>query len=156
MWLAQTTYTYTTVDTTNAAVGGGFWAAMAAMWLVWLVVLVVAIVAMWKIFAKAGQPGWAAIIPIYNIYITLKIVGRPGWWVLLYFIPLVQIVVSLVVSIDLAKSFGKSDLFGVVGLWLFSLIGYLMLAFGSAKYVGPSVAGSGGAPSSHAPTPTAA
>ncbi len=138
MWFAQdavTTYTYTT---TSTDVGGGFWAALGAMWILWLVVLVIAIVAMWKIFTKAGEAGWKSIIPIYNVYILLKIVGRPGWWLILFLIPIVNVVVSLVVSIDLAKSFGKSDLFGVVALWLFSLIGYLMLGFGSAEYKGPS------------------
>lgn len=106
--------------------------------LIWLVVAVLGIVAMWKVFAKAGQPGWAAIIPIYNIYITLKVVGRPGWWLLLLLIPFVNIVVGLIVCMDLAKSFAKSTVFGVVGLWLFSIIGWLMLAFGDAQYVGPA------------------
>lgn len=106
--------------------------------LIWLVVAVLGIVAMWKVFAKAGQPGWAAIIPIYNIYITLKVVGRPGWWLLLLLIPFVNIVVGLIVCMDLAKSFAKSTVFGVVGLFLFSIIGWLMLAFGDAQYVGPA------------------
>ena len=73
------------------------------------------------------------------MYVMLKIVGRPDWWLLLYFIPLANIVVSIIVSIDLARSFGKSDVFGVVGLFLFSLVGYCMLAFGKDKYIGPSV-----------------
>jgi hypothetical protein len=96
----------------------------------------IAIVTMWRVFQKAGQPGWAAIIPIYNLYILLKVVGRPGWWMLLYLIPLVNVVVHIVVSIDLAKAFGKDTAFGVIGLWLFSLIGMLILAFGDATYKG--------------------
>lgn len=107
---------------------------------IWLCVAIIAIIAYWKIFTKAGQAGWKSIIPIYNIYMVLKIVGRPGWWLLLLFIPFVNIVVTIVVAVDLAKSFGKSDLFGIVGLWLFSLIGHLMLAFGSAEYKGPAAA----------------
>ncbi|MER5266135.1 DUF5684 domain-containing protein [Actinosynnema sp. NPDC002837] len=98
------------------------------------------IVAMWKVFAKAGKPGWAAIIPLYNIYVQLKIVGRPGWWLILFFIPVVNIVISLLVAIDMAKSFGKGSGFGVVGLWLFGFVGYPMLAFGSATYRGPAAA----------------
>jgi len=152
MWFAQEpTFTVTTIETTNADTGA--LAAFAGVYLFfWLAVAVIAIIAMWKIFTKAGEAGWKSIIPIYNLYILLKIVGRPGWWILLFLVPFVNIVVSLVVSIDLAKSFGKSDLFGVVGLWLFSLIGYLMLAFGSAAYVGPAAAG-GAAPSNQTPTP---
>jgi hypothetical protein len=106
--------------------------------LVGLIVAVVAIIASWKIYSKAGKPGWAAIIPIYNMYVMLQIVGRPGWWILLFFVPLVNMVISILLAIDLARSFGKSDAFGIIGLWLFGFIGYLMLAFGSAKYVGPA------------------
>ena len=111
------------------------------MLLIWLAVLVVCIIAFWKVFTKAGQPGWAAIIPIYNLIILLKIAGRPAWWFLLMLIPIVNIVISLIVAIDVAKSFGQSTVFGVVMLWLLSNIGYLVLAFGSAKYIGPAAAG---------------
>lgn len=89
---------------------------------------------MWKLFIKAGQPGWKAIIPIYNVYILLKIVGRPGWWIILYFIPLVNIVISLIVALDLAKRFGRSDAFGIILLWLFSVIGFLIIGFGNSIY----------------------
>ncbi len=108
--------------------------------LIGLVIGVFLIVAMWKVFTKAGQPGWAAIIPFYNIYVQLKIVGRPGWWLVLFLIPFVNIVISLLVAIDLAKSFGRSAGFGVVGLWLFGFVGYPMLAFGDATYRGPAAA----------------
>ncbi|PRY43901.1 DUF5684 domain-containing protein [Umezawaea tangerina] len=101
---------------------------------------ILAIVALWKIFTKAGKPGWAAIIPFYNIYTMLKVAGRPGWWLILYIIPIVNIIISIVVAIDLAKSFGKSGVFGFFGLWMFSIIGYLMLAFGNANYHGPAAA----------------
>ena len=69
----------------------------------------------WKVFTKAGQPGWAILIPFYNTYVLLKIVGRPGWWLVLMFIPLVNIVIAIIVAIDLAKSFGKS-LYGLSAL----------------------------------------
>jgi hypothetical protein len=93
--------------------------------------------AVWRIFHKGGQPGWASLIPIYNIYIFLKIVGRPGWWLFLLFIPIVGVVISLIMALDLAKVFGKSAIFGFFLLWLFP-IGYLILGLGSARYMGPS------------------
>jgi len=102
-----------------------------------LIVAVVIIVALWRTFSKAGKPGWYSIIPILNVYTLVKIAGRPGWWTVLYFIPIAGLIVSAFVSIDLAKAFGKSSTFGIVALWLFSAIGYLILGFGSAKYEGP-------------------
>lgn len=104
----------------------------------WLIVAILMIAGFWKTFEKAGQPGWAAIIPIYNLYILLQIVGRPGWWILLYLIPLVNIIIPIIVGIDVAKSFGKDTLFGVLLLWLFMPIGFLLLGFGDAQYVGPA------------------
>ena len=105
-------------------------------WIIYAVVVVVAIIALWRVFAKAGRPGWAAIIPIYNIYTLVKVSGNSGWFVLLYFIPVVNIIISVIDALGVAKNFGKSGVFGFVGLWLFSLIGYLILGFGSAQYVG--------------------
>jgi len=104
-----------------------------------LAILVLIIASFWKVFAKAGHPGWAAIIPIYNIYILCKIAGRPGWWLLLLFIPLVNIIISAIVSIDVAKAFGRGTGFGI-GLWLLGIIFYPILAFGSAQYQGPAAA----------------
>ncbi len=117
--------------------GGGGGAGGALFLVIWLAVLVLIIVTFWKLFVKAGHPGWAAIIPIYNLYILCKIGGRPGWWVILFFIPIVGIVISALVSIDVAKSFGQSLLFGI-GLWLLWFIFYPVLAFGSAQYQGPA------------------
>ena len=101
-----------------------------------LIIAVIAIIALWRVFSKAGRPGWAAIIPIYNIYTLVKVSGNSGWFTLLYFIPIVNIIVSVIVALGVAKNFGKSAAFGIVGLWLFSLIGYLIIGFGSAKYQG--------------------
>lgn len=107
--------------------------------LIGLIFAVLVIAGVWKIFSKAGQPGWAAIIPIYNIYVLLKIVGRPGWWLLLFFIPFVNIVIAIILNIDLAKSFGKSVfVWGILLLTIFSAIGYILLGFGSSTYQGPS------------------
>lgn len=105
-----------------------------------LIFVVLFIVGMWRLFVKAGKPGWAAIIPIYDIYVMLQIVGRPGWWLILLLIPFVNIVIALLVSIDLAKSFGKSAAWGVVLLFFLNAIGYLILGFGDAKYQGPAAA----------------
>lgn len=104
--------------------------------LVGLVVAVFYIAVMWKVFTKAGQPGWAAIIPIYNTYVLCKVAGRPGWWLLLFFVPLVNIVVLIMLCLDVARMFGKSGAFGFFGLFLFGFIGYPILAFGDARYQG--------------------
>jgi hypothetical protein len=113
----------------------------AFMWMFMVVLWLVVILAFWQVFVKAGKPGWASIIPFYNIYVLLKIAGRPGWWLLLYLIPIVNVVASLIVSIDVAKAFDKSAAFGVIGLWIFSVIGYMILGYGDAVYHGPSTTG---------------
>src|SRR4029450_5663072 len=102
-----------------------------------LLIALLLIVAMWKVFTKAGQPGWASIIPIYNIYIWGKIVGRPAWWRILLFIPVVNFFIARILSIDVAKSFGKGAGFGI-GLALLGIIFWPILGFGSAQYQGPS------------------
>jgi hypothetical protein len=93
------------------------------------------IASLWKLFSKAGQPGWAAIIPIVNTYFLCKVAGRPGWWVLLMLIPLVNFVIWIIISIDIAKNFGKGTGFGV-GVAFLSFIFVPILAFGSAQYQG--------------------
>ncbi|MCW2525919.1 MAG: signal peptidase [Pseudonocardiales bacterium] len=105
---------------------------------IYLAIYVLVVAGLWKVFEKAGHEGWKAIIPIYNVYIELKIVGRPGWWLVLFIIPIVNIVMLFIVSFDMAKSFGKSTGFGV-GLALLSFIFIPILGFGSARYLGPSV-----------------
>ena len=102
--------------------------------------LVLVIAGLWKVYTKADQPGWAAIIPIYNIYVMTKIIGRPWWWLLLLFIPFVNFIVSIIMSIDMAKSFGKDAAYGIILLWLLNAIGYLILGFGDAQYQGPAAA----------------
>lgn len=91
----------------------------------------------WRIFQKAGEAGWKAIIPIYNALVLLRIVGRPAWWFVLMLIPVVNFVVAAIVYIDLAKSFEKGTGFGI-GLLLLGFIFAPILAFGSAEYQGPS------------------
>ena len=101
-----------------------------------LVAAVLEIIAFWMIFAKAGRPGWAAIIPIYNLYTACKVAGRPGWWWILWLIPIVNIVVIFIVFIDIAKKFGKGTLFGVLMVF-FTVICALILALGSSTYTDP-------------------
>ena len=91
------------------------------------------IVSFWKVFVKAGQPGWGIFIPIYNIYLLIKIAGRPGWWLILYLIPFVNIVIGIIIGIDIAKNFGKDTAFGL-GLFFLGFIFYPIMAFGSAEY----------------------
>ncbi len=90
----------------------------------------------WKVFTKAGYPGWASLIPIYNMYVLCKIGGKPGWWVLLMFIPLVGIILLLLVCIDIAKNFGQGAGYGV-GLFFLGFIFFPILGFGDAQYIGP-------------------
>lgn len=127
------------MDNTYGAYSNSSSGPSAGFWILYLIVIVLILVAGWRVFEKAKKPGWAIIIPIYNIYVLLKIVGRPGWWVILYFIPLINIIIHLIVSLDFAKSFGRSGAFGVFFLWLFPVIGYLVLGFGKSKYNGPAV-----------------
>lgn len=88
----------------------------------------------WKLYEKAKKPGWAVLIPIYNIIILLQIVKKPGWWVIWYFIPIASIIVSFIVSVRLAKAFGKSETFGILLLFLFPFVGYPILGFGKDEY----------------------
>jgi len=117
--------------------GGG--AASLIVSIIYLVVVVVLIAALWKIFTKAGKPGWAVIVPIYNTIVLLEIVGRPVWWIVLLLIPFVNIVFGIILAIDLAKSFGKSGGFAA-GLILLSPIFYPILGFGDSTYKGPAAA----------------
>jgi hypothetical protein len=104
---------------------------------VYLLIIVVCIAAMWRVFTKAGKPGWASIIPIYNFIVMLEIVGKPLWWFLLLLIPCVNIVFLIWTYNLLSKSFGKSEGF-TVGLILLGPIFICILGFGNAVYLGPS------------------
>ena len=103
------------------------------MTLVWLAILIVVIAGWWKMFEKAGKPGWAAVVPIYNAIVLLEIAGKPLWWIVLFFIPFANIVAAILVSIAVARNFGKSDLFAV-GLIFLGFIFYPILGFGDAQY----------------------
>ncbi len=108
-------------------------AGMGIAAVIWLAVIVLMIAALWKIFAKAGEPGWAAIVPIYNFIVLLKIVGRPLWWIVLLLIPFVNLVVAFILAFDLAKRFGKGAGFAL-GLIVLAPIFYPILAWGDSRY----------------------
>ncbi len=97
------------------------------------------VAAQWKIFTKAGKPGWASIIPIYNFVVLLEIVGRPIWFIVLFFIPFLNIVALILIMMDLAASFGKDMMFAIL-LILISPIMLLVLGFGDAQYISPGAA----------------
>jgi len=103
----------------------------------YVLILVLNIVGMWKVFEKAGKPGWAAIIPIYNVIVLLEIVGKPVWWFLLIIFPCTTFIFLIWTYNLLSKSFGKSEGF-TVGLVLLNPIFMCILAFGDAVYLGPS------------------
>ena len=108
---------------------------------VWAIIFICAIallqiIAQWKVFEKAGQPGWACIIPIYNIYILTKIAGKPGIWTLWCLLPIVNIVFAIWLTNMISKSFGQDEGF-TVGLLLLGFIFWPILGFGDSKYHGP-------------------
>ena len=117
--------------------GGGIVGAIGG--LIYLAFMVLMVASLWKIYDKAGEPGWAAIVPIYNVVVLLKIVGRPIWWLLLLMIPFVNFIIAILVMIDLAKSFGQGAGYGL-GLVFLPFIFSPMLAFGDASYRGPAAA----------------
>jgi hypothetical protein len=111
----------------GAAAGAGIFM------LLWLAVGLVMLIGCWKVFTKAGQPGWAVLIPIYNIFVMLKVAGKPGWWTILMLIPFVNIVVGIIALVALCARFGKGAGFAVGTIflpWIFIPI----LGFGSAQY----------------------
>ena len=90
----------------------------------------------WRIFNKAGEPGWKCLVPIYGAVVFHRIIGRPTWWIVLLCIPFVNIIPSIMECFDLARVFGKGAGFGL-GILLLGPLFFMVLAFGSAEYVGP-------------------
>ena len=139
----STTYD-TSYTTTDPATTGAVMGMLGIFFLIYLVVIVLMIASLWVLYRKANKPGWASIIPIYNIIVELEIIGRPVWWLLLMLVPVLNIWISIVVALDLAKAYGKSVGMGIL-LILVPVIGFPVLAFSkSSRYVGPVAAGESG------------
>ena len=112
--------------------------------ILYLGIIVLLIASIWKIFTKAGKPGWAAIIPIYNFIVLLEIINKPVWWIVLILVPFVNFIIVIIMYMELAKVFGKSTGFGI-GLVLLGIVFFPMLAFGDATYQGAGGSADGGA-----------
>lgn len=125
------------------AIIGNFLDFIATFFLAFAIILLVVsiyqIIVMWRIFSKAGKPGWASLIPIYNTIVLFQICGLSPYLLLLIMIPIVGWIVLLIMSIvaqfKLAKAFGKPGIFGV-GLLLLNIVFLSILAFDSSEYVG--------------------
>lgn len=113
-----------------AAVAG----MLGTIFLIFGVLALILIVSQWKIYTKAGRPGWASLVPIYNIVVMLDIVKKPTWWIILLFIPLVNLVVAIMLIHNLSKAFGQGGGF-TLGLLFLSPIFYPLLAFGNYSYI---------------------
>lgn len=125
-------YDYGSGYQSASSMGTGFGIAYLVFLLVFYALMVVA---NWKIFTKAGKPGWASIIPFYNLYVLFEIAGMNGWLFLLLCLPIVNIVMMIMLYINLAKAFGKGTGF-IIGLIFLPNIFTLILAFGSSQYQG--------------------
>ena len=117
---------YNTTDAADAGMGVGFL-------LVAVAAAIIMIASMWRIFTKAGRPGWAAIVPVYNTLQLIWTSGKPWWWVILMFIPLINVIALIVIYYNLARAFGKGVGYTLLFLFL-PIIGFPMLAWGSATY----------------------
>jgi hypothetical protein len=90
----------------------------------------------WRVYEKAGEPGWASLIPIYNLIVWLRIAGERWWCILLYAIPGINVIVHILVLRDVARRFGKGALFAV-GLCIAGFVFLPILGFGGAEYQKP-------------------
>jgi hypothetical protein len=117
-------------STGSSAAGAGIFAGLS---IAYLAFLVLTIAGMWKLFEKAGQKGWCAIIPILNIIVLLKVVHKELWWIILFIIPCVSIIAWIIVAFDLAKAYGKGVGYGL-GLIILPFIFLPVLGFGDAPY----------------------
>jgi hypothetical protein len=111
------------------------------LWLLVPLLVILTYVSLWRIYKKAGKPGWGSIIPIYNVILWLEMAGKPAWWIFLFFIPVVNIILAIQVNIRVAENFGKSAAFGGLGLSFLGFIFCPLLASSEVKYVGPGKAG---------------
>ena len=110
-------------------------AAMIVFFILYIGIIVFMIISMWKVFKKANQPGWAAIVPYYNYYIMVKIAKKPDWWLLMIIlVPIANIVFLIMTMNGISKNFGKDSGF-TVGLVLLPMVFWPILGFGNATYI---------------------
>lgn len=114
--------------------GGGIGSVIVMI--IYAAVIIAAIVAWYKIFTKAGKPGWAAIVPIYNYYVMTEIAGRPmSWFIMILLVPCVNVVLLIIVMMDIFKAFGKPGWAAIVPIY--NIVVMFQMAFGDATYSAP-------------------
>ncbi len=111
---------------------GGGTTGMIVMWSM-VAVCLLTIAGGWRWFSKAGQPGWAILVPIYNLFVMCRIAGRPAWWGILMLLPVINLVIAIMVCIDIARNYGKGAGYGL-GLAFLPFPFWCMLGFGGAQY----------------------
>jgi hypothetical protein len=136
-WVAQNHEKEAVMGGPNQGADAAAGAAMICMFVLYFAIIAVLVISMWKIFVKAGKPGWAALIPFYNMYVLVEIVEKPIFYFILLFVPCVNIVISIMIYVALAEKFGYGAGFAV-GLILLPFIFFPILGFGSAQYQGTS------------------
>lgn len=111
---------------------------MILFFLFYIGIIALMIISMWKIFVKANQPGWAALVPFYNYYVMVEIAKKPTWWFGMMFVPLANFVFIIMIINGMVKNFGKSEGF-TVGVIFLPYVFFPILAFGNAKYIGSEI-----------------
>jgi hypothetical protein len=98
-----------------------------------LLLAAIQIAGMWMVFKKAGHAGWKAIIPIYNFYIMLRIGENAWWWLVLVFIPILNLYALYKIHAGVARAFGRGIGFGL-GLTFLGILFFPLLGFGDYQY----------------------
>lgn len=128
-------YNYDTSYSSTVAASTGVGAILGILTVILVIVSIISIVAMWRLFTKASKPGWASLIPIYNVVVLFQISGMSPWLILLYMIPVANLIIQIMLYVNLAKAYGKGTGFAL-GLIFLNPIFMLILGLGSSKYVG--------------------
>lgn len=127
------------MDYNSPGASEGIFAVFGVMMIFYLAIMAITIASLWVLYAKAGKPGWAAIVPIYNSIVMIEIVGKPMIWILWLLIPCTAPVFGIWLINLFVKSFGKSEGY-TVGVIFLPFIFLPMLAFGNNPYLGPTAA----------------
>ena len=133
-------YSYSYTSSSSTLEPAALMAVLGIVFFIVLIVMIPVFVGMWKVFEKAGKPGWAALVPIYNTIVLLELADKPTWWVVLTFISPINIVILALAYIELAKKFGKDSSWAIIWLVILPVIGWPMLGFGDARFQGAAAA----------------